>query len=394
MTPLAAPQAKRTGYSESCKHCPDGRAWPIRWVMGLPSEIACPAAFSLAAAATYAATPLAIALATRTSFFDRPLGYKAHHAPTPYLGGAAVLCGFLISALTFGGAATTYGLITACAIGLWAIGTLDDRRTVAPRWRVFASIAAAALLIEGGLGWSVSSVPIIDDALTLAWVLAVVNAFNLMDNLDGAAATAAAASSAGVAILALAEGRPTLACFALAISGASLGFLPWNLAGPARIFLGDGGSMVIGFLVASATMVLSQHGGADASALPTGLLLVGLPAFDVALVVYSRQRRGVSVISGGRDHLTHRLLVALRSPRVVSLALAVGQVVLIGLAIGSHEIAGGAVWPVAAVCIVVALGLIPVLESLPSAPTNGAGPSPSQEGGVSARTEMATSRAP
>jgi UDP-GlcNAc:undecaprenyl-phosphate GlcNAc-1-phosphate transferase len=333
--------------------------------MALPSEIACPAALFLAAGATYAVTPLAMAVATRTGFFDHPVGYKAHRAPTPYLGGAALLWGFLLSALIFGNAATTYAAATGCAIGLWALGTLDDRVTVAPRWRVLAEIAAAALLIEAGLGWSVSSVPLVDYALTVAWVLAVVNAFNLMDNLDGAASTVAAASSAGIAILSLVEGHTAVACFALAICGASLGFLPWNLAGPARIFLGDGGSMLLGFLVAAATMLLSHVHENAAAALPVGLLLVGLPAFDVALVMYSRRRRGVSVLTAGRDHLTHRLLGRFRSPRHVAVALAAAQGTLALVAITGHEVASGLLWFAAAVCVTGALALIPVLESLP-----------------------------
>jgi UDP-GlcNAc:undecaprenyl-phosphate GlcNAc-1-phosphate transferase len=330
--------------------------------MALPSEIACPAALGLAAGATYAVTPLAMAVATRTSFFDHPVGYKAHRNPTPYLGGAALLCGFLLPALIFGGAATTYAAITGCALGLWALGTLDDRVTVAPRWRVLAEIAAAALLIEAGLGWSVSSVPLVDYALTVAWVLAVVNAFNLMDNLDGAASTVAAASSAGIAILSLIEGHTVIACFALAICGASLGFLPWNLAGPARIFLGDGGSMLLGFLVAAATMMLSHNQGTDAAAFPAGLLLVGLPAFDVMLVMYSRRRRRVSLISGGRDHLTHRLLRRMRSPRYVAVALALGQTLLVTMAIGGFELDRMAVWLLAAAGLIVGIAVIPLIE--------------------------------
>jgi UDP-GlcNAc:undecaprenyl-phosphate GlcNAc-1-phosphate transferase len=346
--------------------------------MELSSELAYPAALGLAAAATCVATPAAIAIAKRTGFFDRPVGYKAHRSPTPYLGGAAVLAGFLIGALAFGDAATTYAAVTACAIGLWALGTLDDRRTVAPRWRVLAEVAAAAVLIEAGLGWSVSSVPVVDYGLTILWVLATVNAFNLMDNLDGAASTVAAASSAGIAILSMVEGHRVVACFALAICGASLGFLPWNLAGPARIFLGDGGSMLLGLLVAAATMMLSRNHGTDPAALPAGVLLVGLPAFDVMLVMYSRRRRRVSLISGGRDHLTHRLLVGLRSPRLVALALAMAQGVLVALAIGGHELDAVAGWVIAGTCIVGAVTWIPALESSPSGPARRSRETPSR----------------
>jgi hypothetical protein len=118
-------------------------------------------------------------------------------------------------------------------------------------------------------------------------------------------------------------------------------------------------------------MRLSHIGGSDPSALPVGLLLVGLPAFDVALVTYSRRRRGLPIVTGGRDHLTHRLLGGLRSPRRVGATLAVAQGTLALVAIGGHELAGGTIWFVGAGCVAVALVLIPLLESqFPAAVTD------------------------
>src|SRR4051812_42117760 len=132
-----------------------------------------------------------------------------------------------------------------------ALGTLDDRFPVAPRWRVLAEIGAGCAVSAAGLGWSVFGSEALDLLLTVAWVVGLCNAFNLMDNLDGAAGTVAGISAAGVGTLALAHDDPALAAFAFALAGACAGFLPHNLARPARIFLGDGGSLPIGFLVAA-----------------------------------------------------------------------------------------------------------------------------------------------
>src|SRR5207248_11415996 len=156
-----------------------------------------------------------------------------------------------------------------------------------------------------------------DFALTVASVVIAVNAFNLMDNIDGACGSVTAVACAGTGALAAIKGEWTIAALAFALSGACAGFLPFNLAGPARIFLGDGGSMPAGFLVAALVMATAWHGRGGDPAVVVGALLAGLPIFDAALVSYARIRRGVSVMTGGRDHLTHRLLLHLRSPRAV-----------------------------------------------------------------------------
>jgi UDP-GlcNAc:undecaprenyl-phosphate GlcNAc-1-phosphate transferase len=170
-----------------------------------------------------------------------------------------------------------------------------------------------------------------------------VNAFNLMDNLDGACGTVAAVAAAGVGVLAAIRGQEALAGLAFALSGACAGFLPWNLAGPAKIFLGDGGSMPVGFLVVALTMATAWHTGNGDPALLVGGLLAGLPIFDVALVSYSRIRRGVPLVTGGRDHLTHRLLPLVGSPRAVAGTVASLQAALSTLAIVGWELGSAAV---------------------------------------------------
>jgi len=159
------------------------------------SWLAPPAAFALGAAITFAITPLSAALARGTDFYDIPSGYKRHWAPTPYLGGLAVFVGFLIPAAVFGSAIARFGVVVGCAATLLVIGTLDDRVAIPPAGRVAAELAAGGALYASGHGWAVFSSDVANLALTLGWVVGLVNAFNLMDNLDGATAMASIAAA-------------------------------------------------------------------------------------------------------------------------------------------------------------------------------------------------------
>lgn len=303
-------------------------------------ELTAIATFGLAALVGWLATPLAIGAARRTSFFDRPVGYKSHAKPTPYLGGAAVMLAFLLSTLVVGGSGREFGVILGCAIGLWALGTLDDRVAVSPRWRVLGVVTVATILWGADLGWSIFGHDALDLLLTILWVLGLVNACNLMDNLDGAAASLAAVSAAGAGLLALASDQGELAALAFAVSGACVGFLPHNLAGPARIFLGDGGSMPIGLLVASVVMLSAGGDPGGGGAIVAGGMLVGLFVFDTTLVIVSRSRQGIPLATGGRDHVTHRLLAKLKSPCRVALALGSIQGILCAAAIWGAQGSG------------------------------------------------------
>jgi UDP-N-acetylmuramyl pentapeptide phosphotransferase/UDP-N-acetylglucosamine-1-phosphate transferase len=319
----------------------------------LPPEVRLAVGLAVALAVVYSATPLAIRLADRLQFYDRPIGYKGHGRPTPYLGGAAVMAGFLLALLAVSTDARgrTLPLLGGMFV-LWFVGTVDDRRTVRPSARVAVEVLLAWMLWATGLGWDLGAGAGVDLALTVLWVLAVVNAFNLFDNMDGAASTMALVVSAGVTVMGLVQNDTWLAITAAALCGACLGFLPHNLASPARIFLGDGGSMPIGFGVAALVMVGSAEAVPAWQALIVGLLLVGVPALDTCLVMVSRRRRGISILTGGRDHLTHRTQRRLRTARAVAMALGAGQALVSALAL--FAVNGG----VAAVVLVVVLYLV------------------------------------
>jgi UDP-GlcNAc:undecaprenyl-phosphate GlcNAc-1-phosphate transferase len=189
-----------------------------------------------------------------------------------------------------------------------------------------------------------------------------VTAFNLMDNLDGATGTVSGVSAAGIGALALSFNAYAVAAAAFALAGACAGYLRFNLARPrARIFLGDGGSMPLGLLLAGLSIAALKPAHIHGSALFAGAMLVGLPIVDVALVSISRWRRGVTLTTGGRDHLTHRILPRAGSPRRVAAVLALLQAALAGLGIlGAHLGVGGTSVIAAALAIggLVAIGVL------------------------------------
>lgn len=318
----------------------------------------------VAALATYLLTPLAIKLAVKTSFFDLPAGYKGHKQPTPYLGGAAIVAGLLVG-IAAGGLHHHYVPVVVCAAVVWVMGTVDDKFSLPIVVRVAVEVAIGVVLALSGLGWQVFHTGAANDVLTVFWVLGVMNAFNLMDNMDGAAATTAAASAVGAAVIALLSDQRAPATLCLATAGACVGFLPRNLSKPARIFMGDGGSLPLGLLVAAMAMTSVTREYLGPKGVVIGGLLVGLVIFDTTLVMISRSRNGRSVLSGGRDHTTHRLRQWLGTPRNVAITLAATQLGLCGVTIVVARAGGGWVLLAGGVALMFGAGLIWQFETSP-----------------------------
>ncbi len=245
------------------------------------------------------------------------------------------------------------------------LGTVDDKVSLPIIVRVGAEVGIGIALSASGLGWTVFHQSIADGALSVFWVLGVMNAFNLMDNMDGASATVAAVSSMGAGTLALMAGRPGLAPLCFATAGACAGFLPRNLANPARIFMGDGGSLPLGLLVAGATMSAVNRNYLGPSGVVIAALLVGLVILDTTLVTISRSRAGRSVLSGGRDHLTHRLVKRVGTPRRVALTLASVQVAVCGITIAVAQAGSGWVLLAGGFAVIMGGVLIWQFESSP-----------------------------
>jgi UDP-GlcNAc:undecaprenyl-phosphate GlcNAc-1-phosphate transferase len=304
----------------------------------LSDELRAGLAFAATAVLVMVLVPIAMRVAGRLNFYDRPAGYKAHVHPTPYLGGAAVIPAVCVVGVLLGGDVARFATAGGCAMALCAVGTLDDRVGLSPWTRLVAAFAAAVGLWIAGLGWSFGWGAAGDLAITGLWVVALVNALNLMDNMDGAAASVSAASALGIAALAMKAGDAALAALALSLCGGCLAFLRFNLRRPAAIFLGDGGSMSLGLLTAAGTMALPMRTRLGWPALLVGGLVVAVPALDTLLVIWSRTRRSVSILTGGRDHLTHRLRARVSSPHAVALVLASVQLAMCGVAVVAYDL--------------------------------------------------------
>ena len=186
-------------------------------------------------------------------------------------------------------------------VGLW-----DDRRGIAPRAKLLAQVGAALLVTAAGVRVELTPWPAVNILISLFWFVGITNAVNLMDNMDGLAAGTSAVSALFFTILAASAGQGLVASLAAAVTGASLGFLYYNIS-PAMIFMGDTGSLLLGFLLAVIGVRYSP------SALPLGstwmvpIVVMGLPIFDTTLVTFSRLLNRRPVSQGGTDHTSHRL---------------------------------------------------------------------------------------
>ena len=301
--------------------------------------------------------PRARHAACRYQLTDRPARGKLHTQATPYLGGLAIILAVATS-ISLLPAWTTMGatiLIGGVVVGL--VGLIDDARKLGPGVRVATETAAASLVVVSGVSMHVFGGPL-DGVLTVGWLVLVTNAFNLLDNIDGAAAAVAVCTSVMLLAAALIGGQSLVIGLAGVIGGASLGFLIYNWH-PAKIFMGDTGSLFLGFVLAAAVLMLRFPANRLAGGVATSLMI--LPAlFDTALVVLSRIRAGRPVYVGGTDHTSHRLLRLGISPEWVvvilgSASLACGG---LGLAVGR-----GAV-PVGAALLAVLAFAIPLLTTL------------------------------
>ncbi|MBC9714414.1 undecaprenyl/decaprenyl-phosphate alpha-N-acetylglucosaminyl 1-phosphate transferase [Streptomyces sp. TRM66268-LWL] len=239
-------------------------------------------------------------LALRTGLLDRPGARKAHSRPTPHLGGVAVAAGTLaVSCTGYAplGPGTERLLWAASALAL--LGLVDDLRPLGARIRLVVETVAAFVVV-----YDTELTPLAA-ACALVWIVFVTNAFNLLDNSDGAMGTVGVVTALGLALCAAAEGRSGLALVLTVLAASLGGFLGHNWH-PAKIFLGDCGSLFTGFLLASAAVTV--HTGHET--LPTALGLLTLTVVvtaDTALVVVSRRRAGRPLLMGGTDHTAHRL---------------------------------------------------------------------------------------
>lgn len=251
----------------------------------------------VAAAVTLAALWPLRWLALRLHIMDKPGPRKSHSNPVPYLGGLAILAGA-------GAAIFVLNIHARTAVVLLAfvavIGLIDDVRYL-PVWvKLVSETTIASTAVALGFSWHITDSVPINDALSVVWILGLTNSFNLLDNMDGLAATVAAGS-----LLALTLLVPAWGGLALPLAGAALAFLVINRP-PAKMYMGDAGSLMLGFGVALTTIGAANHYLGLHSMVILGFP-VAIAILDTSLVIVSRLATGRPVQLGGQDHFSHRL---------------------------------------------------------------------------------------
>lgn len=282
--------------------------------------------FSLSLLLSVVLTWYVRALANAHGWLEPPqLSRHVHTVPVPRLGGVAIYVSFMIVVVAALLASGRLGLslvppikstvaLLGSALVIFLLGLLDDLYGVGPYGKLLVQVGAATLLYIGGFGIHrldlISPGQILQSfiglPLTILWVLLITNAFNLIDGLDGLAAGSALFSTVIVFILSLVVPNPLVTCLAIALAGSILGFLRFNFH-PASIFLGDSGSLFIGFMLSAMALAGSQKAPTIvAVAIP--VVSLGLPILDVALAVVRRFLGGKPLFIGDRHHIHHRLL--------------------------------------------------------------------------------------
>jgi len=273
----------------------------------LPFLTACGAALFL--------TPVCRWLAAALQIVDRPGGKKIHGQPTPLLGGVAIALAQAVAFLLSGVADPASSRILVAAGFIMLLGVWDDLdpHSEALRWwlRLVYEASLAGIVVAGGVRTPFLGTPWLDIPLTLLWIVGITNAFNLLDNMNGLSAGVAAIGAITFTLLTARyaevgpEQLPTAAA-AAALSGACVGFLPSNFR--SRIFMGDAGSLFLGFSLACLAVQGSWRSPTVTTSIIIPLLVLAYPLFDTTLVVILRLRRGQSPFVGGRDHSSHRLV--------------------------------------------------------------------------------------
>jgi UDP-GlcNAc:undecaprenyl-phosphate/decaprenyl-phosphate GlcNAc-1-phosphate transferase len=303
------------------------------------------------AAVTIAALPVASlvlwALLRSPSLGGRlvahPTGERWHERATPTFGGVGLAAGTAAGvgvALAAGAVEPTWelaGILAGCAL-LFAAGLLDDIRHLSPVAKLAAQFTAAGIAIAAGLRVELVSNDVLGVAIALVWLVGITNAFNLLDNMDGLAATLATVACAYFAIdAATVHENDLVLVLALSLAFACLGFLPFNLrprAG-ARVFMGDGGSQLLGFTLAALGLASSwTTAGTTVATMLLPLLVLAIPILDTTLVTIRRLAERRPVTQGGTDHTSHRLVYY-----GLSETRAVGLLALIGIALGATAVA-------------------------------------------------------
>jgi UDP-GlcNAc:undecaprenyl-phosphate/decaprenyl-phosphate GlcNAc-1-phosphate transferase len=269
-----------------------------------------PAAVSLAL--SLALTPAVRAAARARGFVARPRPDRWHSKPTAMMGGAAIFLAVALAYFAFLGwmPHRPYGwVVLGASAFLFLVGLIDDVLHIKPYQKLVGQLMGAALVVYYGLALPWTGSALVNMAVTVVWLVGITNAVNLLDNMDGLAAGIAAIAAAFMGASFLVNGQPAEAALLGVFAAALVGFLVYN-SNPASIFMGDCGSMFVGFFLASSALLSAQgaRGRSFMIVIAVPVLILLIPIFDTTLVTVLRKLAGRSASQGGRDHASHRLV--------------------------------------------------------------------------------------
>lgn len=327
-------------------------------------------AFLIALFVALIATPAVIVLAAKTGAMDAPDARKVHKGPMPRIGGLAIYCGFMVAILAMLNFAELTQEVANGVIGLLLGGTLiviigliDDYKNLPAKVKLLGQILAACVVVYFDVRIDVITDPFGDYLYleylavpaTVFWIVGLTNTVNLIDGLDGLAAGVSTIASITIMLVALQEDVMIVALFTAALAGAALGFLRYNF-NPAKIFMGDTGSMFLGFILAGISVIGAVKCTATI-ALIVPILALGLPIMDTTFAIIRRYRGGVPIFKPDKGHLHHRLLDLGFSQRQAVLLMYVISALLGLSAVALNEVSGGmSIVIVVCVLLVVFLG--------------------------------------
>ncbi|MBI2900798.1 MAG: undecaprenyl/decaprenyl-phosphate alpha-N-acetylglucosaminyl 1-phosphate transferase [Planctomycetes bacterium] len=341
-------------------------------------------------------TPIVIRLAHRIGAVDRPHTYKIHQEPVPFLGGISIFLAFsiaLFSILRFSSFEENRPIFAVILGGFLVaiLGTIDDFKPIS---------AVIKLVILFGVTWLLSLYRVnitlfgfywLDLALTLLWIVGVTSATNSIDNMDGAAAGISAIAAFWTFYVSFyfpPVGQEGVSYVAITLFGACLGFLRYNFFSPARIFLGNNGALLMGFLMATLMVLAGWSRGDKAKSVIVPCAILCVPLYDITLATILRIKSGVvkgvigAIVYNGRDHLSHRLCALGLSKREAVLMMYLFGIVggAVGMIISREEVGPRVYWPMTAAALLILVGLGVLLDRAKVYP-----PSPA-EGGSKADT--------
>jgi UDP-GlcNAc:undecaprenyl-phosphate GlcNAc-1-phosphate transferase len=288
-----------------------------------------------------AMTPVSKWLAPHVGMIAQPRSRDIHTRPVPRMGGIAIVVAVMV-ALVFLRSQMEIQQLVAMIFGaafVSFLGLADDRFTLSAYVRLIAQVGAALFIWYSGVRIAIFSVQWLDMLLTVLWVVGITNAMNFLDNMDGLLAGISVVVSAFFLVLAVQNGQILVAMLSAALLGACIGFLFWNL-NPASVFMGDSGSMFLGFMLACVAIKLRFAGQSLSVSWMVPLIIMALPVFDTTLVFISRLRRGKNPLTTpGKDHTSHRIANHgfTRREAVLVLYLVCAALGIIGLLVASAD---------------------------------------------------------